>query len=162
MYSSKMELHTLLWGALLSVFPISELRGAIPFMLANNIPVVFAYFYCVALNALVAPLVYIFLSTVHKILYKIYWYRTFFEGFVEKARHRVQKEVDKYGFWGLMVFVAIPLPITGAYSGTLGAWILGMNRKKSMLAVAAGVCISGIIVTTVAWFGIAALSLFLK
>ena len=144
------------------MLPISELRGAIPFMLANKMPVLFTYLYCTAFNALVAPLAYLFLASVHKIFYRIVWYRNFFERFVEKARHKVQKEVDKYGFLGLLVFVAIPLPITGAYSGTLGAWILGMDKKKTMLCVAGGVLISGLIVTAVAVSGIGALNFLLK
>lgn len=131
-------------------------------MLANKVPVLFAFLYCTAFNALVAPIAYIFLASVHKLLYRITWYHDFFERFVEKARHKVKKEVDKYGFWGLMVFVAIPLPITGAYSGTLGAWILGMDKKKSILCVAAGVVIAGCIVTAVAWSGIEAFNFLLK
>lgn len=157
-----MEIHILIWGALLSMLPISELRGAIPFLLANKAPVLFAFLYCTAFNALVAPIAYIFLASVHKLLYRIKWYHDFFEKFVENARHKVKKEVDKYGFWGLMVFVAIPLPMTGAYSGVLGAWILGMDKKKSILCVIAGVFIAGVVVTIVAWSGIGALNFLLK
>jgi len=61
-----------------------------------------------------------------------------------------------------MVFVAIPLPITGAWTGTLGAWILGMGKRRSMLAVAAGVAIAGIIVSLVVGLGVEALSIFVK
>lgn len=157
-----METHILIWGALLSILPISELRGSIPYLLANKAPLAFTFIYCTTLNALVAPIVYIFLSSVHKLFYRMGWYRNLFERFVEKTRSKVKKEVDKYGFLGLMIFVAIPLPVTGAYSGTLGAWILGMDKKKSILCVAAGVFIAGIIVTTISWFGIGALSFLLK
>ena len=58
--------------------------------------------------------------------------------------------------------MAIPLPITGAYTGTLGAWVLGMQRRKTLIAVAAGMLIAGIIVTTVYTLGIRALYFFLK
>ncbi len=71
-------------------------------------------------------------------------------------------KVDKYGYWGLALFVAIPLPITGAYTGTLGAWVLGMDPKKTFLAVALGALIAGIIVTVVVSLGIEAFSLFVK
>jgi uncharacterized membrane protein len=157
-----MQTHILFWGALLSFLPISELRGAIPFLLANKATVPFAYLYCVVLNALVAPIAYIFLSSVHKLLERIPAYHDFFARFVEKTRNKVKPEVDKFGFLGLMIFVAIPLPMTGAWSGTLGAWILGMDRKKSILSVAAGVAIAGLIVTAVAWSGIGALNFLLK
>jgi len=64
--------------------------------------------------------------------------------------------------FGIMLFVAIPLPITGAYTGTLGAWILGMSRRKTILAALGGVIISGIIVSIVATLGIQAFSFFIK
>ena len=70
--------------------------------------------------------------------------------------------VERYGYLGIMLFVAIPLPITGAWTGTLGAWILGMDRRKSILAVAAGVVIAGVIVSLVVGLGIGALSIFTK
>lgn len=157
-----MQTSILFWGALLSILPISELRGAIPFLLANKVPLLFTFLYCTALNALVAPIAYIFLSSVHKLLDRLAWYHDFFVRFVEKARLRVKPEVDKYGFWGLMIFVAIPLPMTGAWSGTLGAWVLGMDRKKSILCVGAGVVIAGVVVTAVAWSGIGAFNFLLK
>ena len=65
-------------------------------------------------------------------------------------------------YFGLMFFVAIPLPITGAYTGALGAWVLGLDPKRSYLAISAGVLISGIVVTSVTLLGIEALSVFVK
>jgi uncharacterized membrane protein len=61
-----------------------------------------------------------------------------------------------------MVFVAIPLPLTGAYTGALGAWVLGMERGKSMLFIALGVALAGIIVSLVYLLGVHALDFFLK
>ncbi|MBT3274759.1 MAG: small multi-drug export protein, partial [Spirochaetales bacterium] len=63
---------------------------------------------------------------------------------------------------GLALFVAVPLPITGAYTGTLGAWVLGMDPKKTFLAVFLGVIISATVVTIVSYLGIEALSFFTK
>jgi len=157
-----MELNTIFISAFLSVLPISELRGAIPYALAKGVPLAAAYPLCVGLNALVAPLVFLFLSTSHKLFLKMGWYGRFFTKFIESARHKVQEKVDKYGYLGIMLFVAIPLPITGAYTGTLGAWILGMSRRKTILAALGGVIISGIIVSIVATLGIQAFSFFIK
>ena len=148
--------------AFLTLLPISELRGAIPYAIANGLSPVFTWFYCVIVNATVGPLVYIFLSTVHKILIRFTWYKNLFERFVEKTRHKVEKKVKKYGYLGITLFVAIPLPITGAYTGTLGSWILGLERKKTFLSVLIGVMISGTIVMTITYFGIEALSFFTK
>lgn len=148
--------------AFLSLLPISELRGAIPYALANGLSPVFTWFYCVILNAAVAPLGYLFLSTFHKFLIRYTWYKNLFERFVEKTRHKVENKVKKYGYLGITLFVAIPLPITGAYTGTLGSWILGLEPKKTFLSVLIGVMISGTIVLGIIYFGIEALSFFTK
>jgi uncharacterized membrane protein len=157
-----MSLRTLLVTLALCLLPISELRGGLPYALSSNIPLPVAYLICVGANALVAPLVYLFLSSLHKLLVRWRPYRRFFEHIVERSRRRVHAKVEKYGYAGLILFVAIPLPITGAYTGTLGAWILGMDRRKTILAVFVGVIIAGIIVATVFTLSIKALYFFLK
>jgi uncharacterized membrane protein len=155
-------------AALLSFMPISELRGAIPFAIANNIPLYVAYPLAVILNALIAPVCWVFLATVHKLLYGkssekgIRWYRSFFDRSVEKARKKLSAGVEKWGWLGIAVFVAIPLPLTGAWTGTLGAWILGVSKKRTMAAVIVGVIIAGIIVTTVVIIGIETLNFFIR
>jgi uncharacterized membrane protein len=146
----------------LSFLPISELRGAIPFAVARGIPLFEAALIAVVCNALVGPVAFVFLETFHKLLYRWAFYAGIFDRFVAKARVKVHASVEKYGYLGIMVFVAIPLPMTGAWTGTLGAWILGMDRRKTMLAVAAGVAIAGIIVSFVVGMGIGALSIFTK
>ncbi len=154
--------------ALLSFMPISELRGAIPFAMANGIPWYWAYLFSVTLNALVAPFCWVFLVTLHILLYGINendgfrWYKKFFNRFVEKARNKLSGKIEKWGWLGIAVFVAIPLPITGAWTGTLGAWILGISKKRTMAAVILGVAIAGAIVTVVVYFGISAANLFIK
>ncbi|MDR1840105.1 MAG: small multi-drug export protein [Treponema sp.] len=164
-----MSLYTVLFlTAVLSFMPISELRGAIPFAIANNIPWYWAYPFAVILNALVAPVCWIFLATVHKLLYGvepekgIRWYKNFFDSFVERARSKLSSAVEKWGWLGIAVFVAIPLPITGAWTGTLGAWILGISKRRTMAAVILGVIVAGVIVTAVVVFGIEAANLFIK
>lgn len=157
-----MEPHVIITAALLTLAPISELRGAIPYALANEAPVVFTYIFCVALNALLGPIVYVFLQTLHTLFYRLGWYKKLFDRIVARAREKVHDKVARFGYIGIMLFVAIPLPITGAYTGTLGAWVLGMEKKRTFLAVLGGVIISGFIVTTISYFGIQALSIFIK
>ncbi|WP_461257827.1 COG2426 family protein [Treponema sp. R80B11-R83G3] len=154
--------------AFLSFMPISELRGAIPFAIANGIHWYWAYLFAVVLNALVAPVCWIFLATIHKFLYGesedkgFRWYKSFFNHFVEKARNKLSEKLEKWGWLGIAIFVAIPLPITGAWTGTLGAWILGVSKKRTMAAVILGVVIAGAIVTAIVVFGIEAANLFIK
>ncbi|GAB1481192.1 small multi-drug export protein [Treponema sp.] len=157
-----MSTATLLWTAFLAFLPISELRGAIPFAIARGMDWRWAYLYAVSLNALVAPACWIFLSTFHKLFLRMAWYQHFFDRFVENARIKVHVGVEKWGWLGIALFVAIPLPITGAWTGTLGSWTLGLSRKKTMLAVIVGVCISGLIVVSVVTLGVKTLELFIK
>ena len=150
------------WIAFLSFLPISELRGAIPFAVAHGVSWYLAYPIAVVLNALVAPVCWVFLSTLHKLFLKINWYRKFFNRFIERARNKLREKVDRWGWLGIAVFVAIPLPVTGAWTGTIGAWVLGLSKRKTMLAVFLGVIIAGAIVTAVVLLGIQALNLFIK
>ena len=134
----------------LCLLPISELRGGIPYAyLQSNIPIIPTYIMCVATNALVGPLVYFFLSTIHKLLIKWGAYQKFFDKIVERTRKKIHNKVEKYGWIYLTVFVAIPLPITGAYTGALGAWLLDISKPKAFFSVALGVIIAGIIVSAV-------------
>ena len=143
-----------LYALILSILPISELRGGIPFALLKGYPVVLTYSGCVAANFLVGPLVFVFLNTLHRLLSGIAVYRSLFGWFEKNVRRRTAHLIDRYGFWGVTIFVAIPLPVTGAYTGSLAAWLFKLDWKRSMLAVMAGVIIAGIIVTVVMVLGI--------
>ena len=158
-----------LWTALLSLAPISELRGGIPFAIINNIPWYIASPFAIAVNVLVSPLCWLFLSTVHRFFYGngaawkgFSWYRKLFDRFVERAREKLRGGVEKWGALGVALFVGIPLPVTGAWTGTIGAWVLGLPRRKTLLAVILGVIIAGAIVTAVMLLGISALNIFIK
>jgi len=154
---------TTLWTTVaLSFLPISELRGAIPFAVARGVPLWQAALVATACNVLVAPVAFLFLETVHKLLYRWKFYAGVFDRFIARARGKVHEKVEKYGYLGILVFVAIPLPVTGAWTGTLGAWILGLGRRKTMLVVAGGVLVAGVIVTLVVGLGVEALGFLLK
>ena len=157
-----MTKNPLLYSFLLSLLPISELRGGIPFAVAHDISLPIAFALCVAANMLVIPITFLFLETLHKQFYKSNFYRTLFDKWVERTRRKAEKNVAKYGYWGVMLFVAIPLPVTGAYTGTLAAWILKLDRKKSFWFLAGGVIIAGIIVSLATVSGIKAFEIFMK
>lgn len=158
----EIETHVFLWTALLAALPISELRGAIPFAIYQGVPWYFAYIFAAFINALVAPVCWIFLSTLHKLFLKMNWYKQFFNRFVERARLKLHEKVEKWGWLGITIFVAIPLPATGAWTGTLGAWILGLSKRRTIPAVILGVLISGAVVTTVVILGVNALGFLVK
>lgn len=155
-------MDALLKAILFSILPVSELRGGIPIAVSGGMSIYTAYAACVIANILVIPFVYLFLETLHHAMYSMPWYRKIADNFLERTRKRVHKKVEKYGYFGLFIFTAIPLPITGAYTATVGAWFLGMKKIKSFIAIAAGVICAGIIVSAVVVLGIEALKIFVK
>ena len=152
----------ILKAILISIIPITELRGGIPFAIANDMNPVLAYFICVVANILAFPIVYLFLEFLHPLFSKIDFYKNIYDQFVIKTRKKIDGKIERYGFWGLMIFVMIPLPITGVYTGSFGAWLLNIPKKKAFLAVVLGVIISGIIVTAVTLSGIEAFQFLIK
>ncbi|MDR2101941.1 MAG: small multi-drug export protein [Treponema sp.] len=155
-------LTVLLWTAALSFLPISELRGGIPFAMAQGLPWYWAYPFAAAVNALAAPACWLFLSTLHRLFLNMAWYRRLFEGFIGRAREKLRPGVRKWGWLGVAAFVAVPLPVTGAWTGTLGAWVLGLDKGRTLASVILGVFAAGAVVTAAVLLGAGALRLFVK
>lgn len=138
----------------MTILPWIELRGAIPWAIQQG-------------DRLYLPLIllanlaiywpgYYFLEFMYERLPEGGWVHRKLEGIRAKAHPLV----EKYGVLGLAVFVAIPLPGTGAYSGTAAAWLLDMNPKKGFLAVSLGVLGAFLIVWGVSELVAAGISLF--
>ena len=142
--------------------PISELRGGIPYALSHDIHPLVAYLLCVGVNALAFPIVFLFLEFLHPIFLKVKLYESLFEKFVVRTQKKIEKNIKKWGFWGLMIFVMIPLPVTGAYTGSFAAWLFNIKKKQAFLAVTLGVIIAGIIVSVAFLFFSEAFSFFFK
>jgi len=132
------------WVLLATISPISELRGGIPLgILQYGLDPLFTFFIAVIANALIFFPVFFALRLFYdKLLYRI----PLFDKYLDNLRKRGKPKVEKYGFWGLILFVAIPLPITGAYTGTILAWLLGMDWRKAFPAIGLGVIVAGAIV----------------
>jgi len=129
---------------LATVSPISELRGGIPLgILVYELDPLLIFCIAVIANVLIFFPVFFALRLFYdKVLFRI----PLFDKYLDNLRKRGKPKVEKYGFWGLFLFVAIPLPITGAYTGTILAWLLGMDWKKAFPAVGLGVVVAGAIV----------------
>lgn len=149
---------TTLFTIILSVLPISELRGAIPYAYFNGMSLMYSCIVSVIANIMIVPLGYFFFGIVDKILFRI----EFFRNFAEKRAKRVSTKFNKYGYLGLTLFVAVPLPVTGAWTSVLGTWLLGLDKKKSSLAIASGVLLAGIIVCIVIFTGSELAAVFTK
>jgi uncharacterized membrane protein len=138
---------------ILSILPVSELRGAMIYAIAsglnNSISIYLIFLLTTLANILVIFFIFFFLDFLHKHFMKIAVYRRFFEHYIGRLQSKVNKFENKYrnlGFLALVIFVGIPLPGTGAWTGAVISWILNLNRKKSIIAIAFGVLIAGILV----------------
>jgi uncharacterized membrane protein len=131
----------------ITIVPAIELRGSIPVGLARHLSPVWVFAVAVAANCLIIPLAFVILDLTYD-----RWLSRFalVRRRVERVRRAGTGLVERYELLGLTLFVAVPLPGTGAYSGVLLAWLLGMQRQPSMLAIAAGVVIAGVAVTLIA------------
>ena len=140
-----------LQGVILSVLPISELRGGIPVSVASGVGLLPAFISCVLANILVIIPVFFFLDYVHTYLMKIKLYNKLFSLYLERVRKRVEVKFTQqnWEYFVLFLFVAIPFPSTGAYTGCLIAWFFEMDRKWSFVTIASGVVVAGIVVTAV-------------
>ena len=128
---------------LATVLPISELRGGIPLGISLGLDPLFTFFLAIIANSVIFfPIFFALRLFYDKILFRI----PLFNKYLDNLRKRGKPKVEKYGFWGLTLFVAIPLPITGAYTGTILAWLLGMDWRKAFPAVGFGVIVAGVVV----------------
>ena len=143
---------------LLAMTPIGELRAAIPAGLAvYHLNWLVVYFIAIIGNLIPSVLLLLILKPLSVTLsQRTKWGGKLFAWLFNKGQKRAAKLPGKQStYWALAVFVAVPLPITGAWTGSLIALVLGLDFKKTLLAIIVGVFTAGIIVTIVAKTGIA-------
>ncbi len=129
---------------LVSAMPFSELRGGIPLAIYYGLDPLKAYLLAVAGNFLPVPFLLLTLGLIERLALK-----TPFAGLYMRIVERIERKkgiVEKYGYPGLIAFVAIPLPFTGAWSGTLLAFILRLNRAKALVCILLGIIVAGFVV----------------
>ncbi|MDR0994537.1 MAG: small multi-drug export protein [Verrucomicrobiota bacterium] len=150
----------------ISMLPIVELRGAIPvghLLLPDTDKATrfgrddwarAARIYALAVlgNMIPVPFILLLLGPVSRLLMKIPIGKKFFEWLFARTRRKTA-DIEKYETLGLTVFVAIPLPATGAWTGSMAGWLLGMRFAHSMLSIFLGVLIAGIILTALSMLG---------
>ena len=133
----------------ISMVPLIELRGAIPYAVGFNLPLIPSYIIAIIGNMLPVPFIFLFARRVlewgkdKKVIGKFFTW-CLVKG--EKGGKKLQESAGKGLYWALLIFVGIPLPGTGAWTGALAASILDMDFKKSTLAVMGGVILARIIV----------------
>lgn len=136
---------------LIAMVPIGELRVSIPIAINNyEMTIMSAYFWSVLGNIVPILFIVFFLeSTSEYLSHRIYYFNRFFEWLFERTRRKHSKRFERYEELALFLFVAIPLPITGAWSGAVAAFVFGIPPKKAIPFIILGVLVSGIIVTLI-------------
>jgi len=149
-----------IWGKWLSticisMLPIIELRGALPASRAVfGLPLLLAYVLSVIGNMIPIPFLLAFFPRIEKWLRRFKAFERFFNWLFERTRRKGENKIKLWGEMGLILFVAIPLPVTGAWTGSLLAYLLDLKKGKSLLAIFIGVLIAGAIMlvwTEVNW-----------
>ena len=133
---------------LISMAPVVELRGAIPYATANGINLWLAIAVSVIGNMIPVPFIILFIRKIFGWLRKKSEKLNSLVGHFERKAEKQQETVKRYKFWGLFVLVAIPLPGTGAWTGALVAAMLEMRLKDAVPAIFMGVIAAGIIMST--------------
>ncbi len=131
---------------LVSALPFSELRGGLPLAIYLGLDPIRAYILSVIGNFLPIPFLLLLLGAIEKLAL-----RTHLASLYTKIVERTEKRkglVERYGYLGLIMFVAIPLPFTGAWTGCLLAFLLRLNRIKATICILVGILIAGLIVLT--------------
>ena len=129
---------------LISMVPILELRGGLLLATVLKIPMLQAVFACVIGNIIPIPFILLFIRQIFKWLKKTKLFCPLIEKLEKRAMGKSDK-IKKYEFWGLVLFVGIPLPGTGAWTGALIASLLEVDLKKSVPAILLGLCMATII-----------------
>jgi len=162
LYETLSQIDPIIYIIILAMLPLFEARYAVivAYILHRkfgNFPWAYAFVFSVLGNLIaVIPVLYL-LPWIDRIMHKWSLTGKFLDFFLNRARRR-KDLIDKYGFWGLTVFVAIPLPVTGAWTGTLMSYLFDIDKKKSIIALFVGVLLSTAVMTLASYGGIEILS----
>ena len=133
---------------LVSMVPLIELRGAIPYAVGFNLPLIPSYIIAIIGNMLPVPFIFLFARRILVWGSDKKYIGKFFNWCLKKGKkggQKLEKKAGKGLYWALFLFVGIPLPGTGAWTGTLAASLLDMDFKKSVLSIMGGVILAGLI-----------------
>ncbi len=130
----------------ISLLPWIELRGSIPVGISMGLNPVYVFAICTVTDVLLIPVLLVFFRYVMPLVLRIESLNRFYQWNVVSALKRYEK-YKKWEELGLALFVAIPLPFTGVYSGTFVSYLLNLNKMEAFLSIASGAALAGVIVT---------------
>ena len=136
---------------IISMVPILELRGGLVTAALLGIPIAKAVVICVVGNIIPVPFILAFITPIFNWLKKTKWIKPKIEKLEQKSMGKSEK-IQKYEFIGLVLFVGIPLPGTGAWTGSLIASLLNIRFKKAFPAIILGICMATVIMCIISYF----------
>ncbi|MCQ9207903.1 MAG: small multi-drug export protein [Omnitrophica bacterium] len=157
---------------LVTFIPALELRASIPLGILSGKAEIFGltlqgfglnfilvFIVCIISNIILGILVYFFLDKFVKHLMKFKLFAKYYARKVKKTQRKIEPYIKKYGTFGMSLFIGLPLPGSGSYTGALGAYLIGLGYKKFIIANIVGVVIAGILVTVLTLTGVNLLKL---
>ncbi len=139
----------LIIAMLWSISPLGEAKVGIPYALVNDVNIYIALLACFGANVLVFPIMNFFLDFVNRHFLKWRFYKKSAIYVARRAKTGANTIVKKYGFWGLLIFVMLPIPGTGVYAGSIAAYLFGIDKNRAFWANTIGIFISCVIVWSV-------------
>ena len=148
---------------LLTLAPFLELRASIPFGIAMaHKPWFVVVAIAVVVNIILGPIVYFLLDKTLNAALRVGLFKRFWDRVIAKTQKKIHPLVEKYGILGLGLFIGVPLPGSGVYSGAFGGYVLGFRKREFYVATVVGVLIAATAVTAVVLSGSKVLSIFIK
>ena len=135
---------------IISMVPILELRGGLLAASVLNINITRALWICIIGNIIPVPFILLLITPIFNWLKQTKTFRPMVEKMEARALSK-REQVEKYEFWGLVLFVGIPLPGTGAWTGALVASLIDMDIKKAFKAILIGICLAAVIMTLISY-----------
>jgi len=145
---------------IIAALPVSELRGSIPVALMMGLSPAKAYFLSLIGNAIPVIPILLFIEPVSNALRRFGPFKRFFDWLFERTKKKGEL-IERYEAIGLFLFVAVPLPITGAWTGCVAASLFKIKFRYAFPAILLGIVLAGIIVLSVCLFGKGAFNIFL-
>lgn len=139
-------MQDLIVAILWSISPFGEAKVGIPYGMLSGANVYLVLVFCLAANILVFPMMMFFLDYVNSHFLKWKFYKRSAIWVARRAKNGTGSKIEKYGFWGLLVFVMIPLPGTGVYAGSIASYLFNIEKKKAFMANTIGIALSSVIV----------------
>ena len=142
-----------LYVFIISMLPFVELRGAIPYGFLMNLNPVLIFLISIAGNMVPVPFILLFLGDIERYLRRWKRIARWMDWLFDRTYRKADKKVRRWEYLALIFFVAIPLPGTGAWTGSLISYLFKIDLKKAIIMIFLGVVIAGIIVTTAIYYG---------